>query len=118
MRSRSPPTSTSTTWACTLARAATEARSRTGPGNTGSGSGPIPDPAWRNRLYHEHLTDRPWSVGDNVNLAVGQGDLEADPLQMAVAYAALGNGGTVVTPHLGDQVESVTGKVLEEIRPA
>jgi penicillin-binding protein 2 len=80
--------------------------------------GLIPTPAWRNRLYQEHLTDRPWSVGDNINLAVGQGDLEADPLQMAVAYAALGNGGTVVTPHLGDDVESVTGKVLQEIRPA
>src|SRR3954451_6905970 len=79
--------------------------------------GLIPTPAWRNRLYSEKLTDRPWSVGDNVNLAVGQGDLEADPLQMAVAYAALGNDGRVVTPHLGDQVESVTGKVLEEIRP-
>jgi penicillin-binding protein 2 len=80
--------------------------------------GLIPNPAWRNRLYHEHLTDRPWSVGDNINLAVGQGDLEADPLQMAVAYAALGNGGTVVAPHIGDDVESVTGKVLQEIRPA
>ena len=79
--------------------------------------GLIPDPAWRNRLYHEHLTDRPWTVGDNINLAVGQGDLEADPLQMAVAYAALGNGGTVVTPHLGNDVESGTGRVIEEIRP-
>jgi penicillin-binding protein 2 len=79
--------------------------------------GLIPTPAWRNRLYHEGLTDRPWTVGDNVNLAVGQGDLYADPLQMAVAYAALGNGGTVVTPHIGDAVESVTGTVLEEIRP-
>ncbi len=80
--------------------------------------GLIPDPAWRNRLYQEHLTDRPWTVGDNINLAVGQGDLEADPLQMAVAYAALGNGGTVVTPHLGDDVETATGRVLEEMRPA
>ena len=80
--------------------------------------GLIPDPAWRNRLYQEHLTDRPWSVGDNINLAVGQGDLEADPLQMAVAYAALGNGGTVVTPHLGDDVETATGRILEEMRPA
>jgi penicillin-binding protein 2 len=79
--------------------------------------GLIPTPAWRNRLYAEHLTDRPWSAGDNVNLAVGQGDLEADPLQMAVAYAALGNGGTVVHPHIGDDVESVTGRVLQEIRP-
>jgi penicillin-binding protein 2 len=80
--------------------------------------GLIPTPAWRNRLYHEHLTDRPWTAGDNVNLAVGQGDLETNPLQMAVAYASLGNGGTVVTPHIGDDVESVTGKVLEEIRPS
>jgi penicillin-binding protein 2 len=80
--------------------------------------GLIPTPAWRNRLYAEKLTDRPWSAGDNVNLAVGQGDLEADPLQMAVAYAALGNDGTVVTPHIGDDVESVTGRVMQEIQPA
>src|SRR3954453_16445734 len=37
---------------------------------------------------------------------------------MAVAYAALGNDGTVVTPHIADDVESVTGRVLQEIRPA
>ena len=37
-------------------------------------------------------------VGDNVNLAVGQGDLQATPLQMAVAYAAIANGGHVVAP--------------------
>jgi penicillin-binding protein 2 len=80
--------------------------------------GLIPDPAWRNRLYREHLTDRPWTAGDNINLAVGQGDLEADPLQMAVAYAALGNGGKVLRPHLGDDVESATGRVIEEVRPA
>jgi penicillin-binding protein 2 len=80
--------------------------------------GLIPTRAWRNRLYAEKLTDRPWSAGDNVNLAIGQGDLTADPLQMAIAYAALGNGGTVVTPHIGHDVESVTGRVLEEIRPS
>jgi len=80
--------------------------------------GLIPNPAWRNRLYAEHLTDRPWTIGDNINLAVGQGDLEADPLQMAVAYAALGNGGRVLTPHIGQDVESVSGKTIEEIRPA
>ena len=40
------------------------------------------------------------------------------PLQMAVAYAAIANGGTVVRPHLAERVESVTGEVLEEMRPA
>jgi penicillin-binding protein 2 len=37
---------------------------------------------------------------------------------MAIAYAALANGGKVLRPHLADQVESVTGEVLEEVRPA
>jgi penicillin-binding protein 2 len=80
--------------------------------------GLIPTPAWRNRLYKEGLTDRPWSAGDNINLSVGQGDLQANPLQMAIAYAALANGGKVLRPHLTDRVESVTGEVLEEMRPA
>ncbi len=80
--------------------------------------GLIPTPAWRNRLFRRKLTDRPWTAGDNINLAVGQGDLQADPLQMAVAYAAVANGGTVVRPHLGQDVESVTGEPLQEIRPA
>jgi penicillin-binding protein 2 len=60
--------------------------------------------------------DRGWSGGDNVNLAVGQGDLQATPLQLAVAYAAIANGGRVVTPHLGQQVEDGAGRQLEEIR--
>ncbi len=80
--------------------------------------GLVPTPAWRNRLYQEGLTDRRWTAGDNINLAVGQGDLQANPLQIAVAYAALANGGEVLRPHLGDRVESVTGEVLEEIGPA
>ena len=58
--------------------------------------GLLPTPRWRNELFAKGLTDRPWSAGDNVNLAVGQGDLQASPLQMAVAYATIGNGGTVV----------------------
>ena len=68
-------------------------------------AGLLPTPAWRNQLYKEHQTDRPWTEGDNVNLAVGQGDLQADPLQMAVAYAAIANGGDVVRPHVGLEVE-------------
>jgi penicillin-binding protein 2 len=80
--------------------------------------GLVPTPAWRNRLYRQKLTDRPWLAGDNINLSVGQGDLQASPLQMAVMYSALANGGEVLRPHIAQQVESVTGEVLEEVRPA
>jgi penicillin-binding protein 2 len=84
----------------------------------GEQPGLLPTPAWRNQLYREDLTERPWSAGDNVNLAVGQGDLQADPLQMAVAYATIANGGTVPRPHVGMMVEDAAGRVLREIDPA
>lgn len=77
--------------------------------------GLLPSPAWRNRLYREELTDRPWSAGDNVNLAVGQGDLQADPLQMAVAYATIAAGGEVPRPHVGLRIEDAAGRVLREM---
>ena len=76
--------------------------------------GLLPTQQWRDQLYEEGETDRPWSVGDNVLLATGQGDLQTSPLQMAVAYAALGNGGKVVTPHVAMEVEDTAGRVLKE----
>jgi penicillin-binding protein 2 len=78
--------------------------------------GLIPTRKWRNELYREGLTERPWSVGDNVNLSVGQGDLQADPLQMAVAYATVANGGKVVQPRLGQRIEDSSGRPLQELQ--
>jgi penicillin-binding protein 2 len=83
----------------------------------GEAAGLLPTPAWRNKLYKEHQTDRPWTVGDAVNLAIGQGDLQADPLQMALAYAAIANGGDVVRPHVGLEVQDQRGGVVQEINP-
>jgi len=83
----------------------------------GEEAGLLPTPAWRNELFREGGADRPWSGGDNVNFSVGQGDLQAHPLQMAVAYATVANGGTVVRPHLGLQVEDAAGRVVREIDP-
>ena len=57
----------------------------------------------------------PWTTGDNVNLAVGQGDLQATPLQVAVAYSALANNGTIVTPHLGQAIEDGNGVTIQEL---
>jgi penicillin-binding protein 2 len=58
---------------------------------------------------------RPWNAGDNMNASVGQGSTQASPLQMAVAYAALGNGGYVVNPHLGKGIDDAQGEAVQEI---
>lgn len=84
------------------------------PGQT---EGLLPSKQWRDKLYREGETERPWSAGDNIQLATGQGDLQTDPLQMAVAYAALANGGTIVTPHVGMEVDDAAGRVLKEFAP-
>ncbi|HEY3191560.1 MAG TPA: penicillin-binding protein 2 [Solirubrobacterales bacterium] len=84
-------------------------------------AGLIPTPAWRNRVYRHHSNpyiDRPWTQGDNVNLAVGQGDVQVTPLQLARAYAALANGGTLVTPHVGGRIVDIHGRTVKRIRPA
>jgi penicillin-binding protein 2 len=62
-------------------------------------------------------TNRPWSIGDNESLAVGQGDVQVTPLQLAVAYSALANGGTIVRPHFGADVQDQDGTVLQTINP-
>ena len=53
--------------------------------------------------------DSLWKPGNSINLAIGQGDLLATPLQMAVSYAAIANGGYLVTPHLGLRIDSPQG---------
>jgi len=58
---------------------------------------------------------RPYNLGDTVNLAVGQGDMQATPLQLAVAYGAIANGGKVVRPHLGLEIESDRGALVQRI---
>ena len=83
-------------------------------------AGLIPTPAWRNRVFHSHKNpyiDRAWNQGDNVNLAVGQGDVQVTPLQLARAYAALANGGTLVRPHIGGSIVNIQGKTVRKIHP-
>jgi len=62
-------------------------------------------------------TDRPWTEGDNESLAVGQGDVQVSPLQLAIAYSAVANGGTIVTPHIGLNIENADGTVLQKVGP-
>ena len=58
---------------------------------------------------------RPWSIGDNVSLAIGQGDVQASPLQMAVAYSAIAMDGRVPRPHVGLQIEDSQGRLVQRI---
>ena len=43
--------------------------------------------------------------------------MQVDPLQLAIAYAAIGNGGTLLRPHVGMQVDDSAGRVVQEIDP-
>ncbi len=104
---------------------------KTGVDLPGESAGNLPSPAWRARIdkleleceQQRHVPScgiadgRPWSIGDNINLAVGQGDVQVTPLQLATAYAAIANGGTIVRPHVGADVEAPDGTVLQKIDP-
>jgi penicillin-binding protein 2 len=63
------------------------------------------------------LEIRPYNVGDNVNLAIGQGEIAASPLQIATAYATLATGGRVPRPHIGLDVQDASGRLVQEIDP-
>jgi penicillin-binding protein 2 len=46
-----------------------------------------------------------WHDGDSANICIGQGEMAVTPMQMAVAYAAIANGGTVLWPRLVERIE-------------
>lgn len=73
----------------------------------------VPDKDWK-RLNGKTEIDKLWKPGDEINLAIGQGDLLATPLQLAVALAAIANGGTVWVPHLGLQITDASGNVIHQ----
>ena len=58
-----------------------------------------------------------YRAGDAVNFAIGQGDTIVTPLQLARAYAAISNGGTLWKPRVGKAIISPEGKVVKRIRP-
>jgi penicillin-binding protein 2 len=64
------------------------------------------------------LLSSSWNPGDESNFAIGQGGLQATPLQMAVAYSTIINGGRVVTPHLGAEIENARGYVQKIDKPS
>ena len=74
-------------------------------------SGLLPTIAWKHATFTKKTdpccwqVDRLWKPGDSIQLAIGQKDMLASPLQMARFYALLANGGKLVTPHLVSAIE-------------
>ena len=57
--------------------------------------GLLGDQAWKKKVLGE-----PWTPVDTITSSIGQGAVTVTPIQMARLYAAVANGGTLVTPHL------------------
>ena len=82
--------------------------------------GRMPDASWKSRMHNLYPKLFPaglWYPGDNINMSIGQGDLLVSPLQLAVAYSALANGGTLYRPQVALRVQRPDGTVVREFRP-
>ncbi len=74
--------------------------------------GIMPDSA-----YHDRTTPGGYQKGMALNTAIGQGDVNVTPLQLAVMYAAIGNGGLVWQPQIVRKLETPAGEVVKEFQP-
>jgi penicillin-binding protein 2 len=63
--------------------------------------GVVPDPAWKEEVF-----DDDWRLGDTYFTSIGQFGFLTTPIQMVRAYAALANGGQLLTPHIEKGVTS------------
>ncbi|MBD2294678.1 penicillin-binding protein 2 [Anabaena sphaerica FACHB-251] len=89
--------------------------------STEEAKGLVPDENWKRKVWK-----MPWTVGDSINMSIGQGALQTTPLQVAVMFAVPANGGYRVQPHLikdnGDaqnwreslNMKPITIKILRE----
>jgi len=78
-------------------------------------SGFVPSPEWKKQVKKES-----WWDGDTYNLSIGQSDLQVTPLQLAVAYSYIANGGTMYKPQVVQKIVNGSGKdasVVKEFTP-
>lgn len=70
------------------------------------------------RLASENCTDGwRYRAGDNADMSIGQGETTLSPLQLAIAYSAVFNGGKIMEPTFGWGVVDHNGKLVEQIKP-
>ncbi|MFO0755446.1 MAG: penicillin-binding protein 2 [Byssovorax sp.] len=85
---------------------------KTGLGVNAEASGRMPTKAWMTLHNKGHF-----QLGYGLNAAIGQGATTVTVLQLALAYAALANGGTLYQPQLVRAVETANGTVVQEFSP-
>ena len=68
-------------------------------------SGLVPTIAWKRERWADNEIEKLWKPGDSIQLAIGQKDLLVTPLQMAVFYSFVANGGKLIKPHVASRVE-------------
>jgi len=83
---------------------------KTGIPLSGEAPGVLPGPEW---LESANPKAR-WSAGLTANTSIGQGDVLASPLQMAMVAAAVANGGTVYYPRLVDRIVAQNGTIVSQ----
>ncbi|MBY0369279.1 penicillin-binding protein 2, partial [bacterium] len=84
----------------------------TGINMPGEQRGVIPDSEWKLKTYQQ-----PWHPGETISVAIGQGYLTTTPLQLANAFAAVGNGGFVYRPFLVRRVGGEESDHAKEFKP-
>lgn len=75
-------------------------------------SGFLPSKEWKQEIKNER-----WYVGDTYNTSIGQGDVLVTPLQMAVAYSGIINGGTIYAPQIVKAIKDESDDSIENIEP-
>ena len=85
---------------------------KTGIGVNPESAGRVPTRAWYALRYKGQFR-----FGFTLNAAIGEGAMSSTPLQLALAYAALGNGGTVYMPQLVRAVETSDGAIVQDFPP-
>jgi len=76
-------------------------------------TGFVPSANWKKEAKKED-----WYIGDTYHLSIGQGDLTATPLQIAVLTAAIANSGTVWQPRIVDKIIDSAKNIIKDIEPA
>lgn len=78
----------------------------------GEQPGRVPTPGWKQQALRAA-----WTTGDTYNAAIGQGNLEATPLQLAMAGAAIANNGTMYRPQIVRRIVAADGTIINDIAP-